>query len=165
MHTHREIVVISVMVEGRIKHAGSLQDGQELKVDDIQVQRAGGDGLSHNEINPDNSKNRMIQLWVIPETPGEPAAYKIFHAQAAKRTRVYGGPAEQDETFAARTVIDIAHVNAGESIEQPGRTLVYITSGEGSSGETSLKEGDLVDTRDFNFKANSDSKLILVYEL
>jgi len=165
MHTHREIDVISVMVEGRIKHSGSLQDGQELKVDDIQVQRAGGEGLSHNEINPDNSKNRMIQLWVIPETQGEPAAYQIFHAQTAKRTRVYGGPSEQDETFAARTVIDIAHISAGESIDQPGRTLVYITSGEGSSGEASLKEGDLVDTRDFNFKANNDSKLILIYEL
>lgn len=165
MHTHTEIDVISVMVEGRIKHAGSLQDGQELNADDVQVQRAGGEGLSHNEINPDNSKNRMIQLWVIPETQGEPAAYQMFHAKAGERIRVYGGPADQDETFAARTVIDIANVNPGDKIEQPGRTLVYITSGEGSSGGELLKEGDLVDTRDFSFKADTDSKLILVYEL
>ncbi len=165
MHTHHEIDVISVMVEGRIKHAGSLQDGQELGVDDIQVQRAGGEGLSHNEINPDDSKNRMIQLWVIPETQGEPAAYRMFHAKAGERTRVYGGPAGQDETFAARTIIDIAHVKAGGSIEQPGRVLAYITCGEGSSADEPLKEGDLVDTRDFSFKAQTDSKLILVHEL
>ena len=164
MHTHNEIDVISVMVEGRIQHEGSLEHGQELHEDTIQVQRAGGEGFSHNEINPDAEKNRMIQLWVIPETPGEPAAYKIFQAKDGTRTKVYGGPPDQDETFAARTNIDIAHVNAGDSIVQPGRSLVFVTTGEGvSTGET-IVEGDLVDTRDFKFKATSDSKLILVYE-
>ena len=33
----------------------------------VQVQRAGGEGFSHNEINPDDIENRMIQLWVVPE--------------------------------------------------------------------------------------------------
>ena len=165
MHTHRDIDVISVMIQGRIQHEGSLQDGQELKVDSIQVQRAGGEGFSHNEINPDDSKNRMIQLWVMPETPEEPASYKLFQAHANTRTRVYGGPADQDETIVARTVIDIAHLNAGESIGQPGRSLAYVSTGAGSSADETLREGDLVETRDFNFKALTDSKLILVYEI
>ncbi len=72
MHSHREIDVISIMVEGRIKHEGSMEDGQELNVDNIQVQRAGGEGFTHNEINPDDAKNRMIQIWVLPESQGEP---------------------------------------------------------------------------------------------
>lgn len=164
MHTHKEIDVISVMVEGRIQHEGSLQHGQELQVDDIQVQRAGGEGFSHNEINPDPVKNRMIQIWVIPETQGEPAAYQMFQAENGKRTRVYGGSADQDETFAARTIIEIAHLDEGESISQPGRSLVYVTEGKGKSANELVEEGDLVDTRDFNFKAKSNSKLILVYE-
>ena len=66
-HAHHEIDVISIMVQGRIKHEGSLQDGQELSEGIIQVQRAGGEGFTHNEINPDDAKNRMIQLWVLPE--------------------------------------------------------------------------------------------------
>lgn len=165
MHSHREIDVISIMVAGRIQHEGSLEHGQELKVDDIQVQRAGGEGFTHNEINPDASKNRMIQVWVIPETQGEAAAYKMFRAEAGKRTRVYGGPADQDETFSARTIIEVAHLDAGKSIKQPGRCLAYVTIGEGISGDQTLKEGDLVDTRDFNFKASTDSKLILAFEI
>jgi redox-sensitive bicupin YhaK (pirin superfamily) len=60
MHDHTDIDVISVMVKGRIKHEGSMANGQELNVDDIQVQRAGSEGFSHNEINPDDAKNRMI---------------------------------------------------------------------------------------------------------
>ena len=165
MHSHREIDVISIMVEGRIVHEGSLEDGQELLADSIQVQRAGEEGFTHNEINPDDSKNRMIQLWVLPEAPGEPAAYQVLQAQANGRTRVYGGPADEGNTFAARTTIDVAHLKAGESLKQPGRSLAYITVGAGSSDDETLREGDLVDTRDFNFKALSDSKLILAYEI
>jgi redox-sensitive bicupin YhaK (pirin superfamily) len=165
MHTHTEIDVISIMVEGRLKHEGSMHDGQELNVDDIQVQRAGGEGFSHNEINPDASKNRMIQIWLIPEVAGEPAAYQMFQTQPGTRTRVYGGTSDQDETFAARTVVDIAHLDAGKSIKQAGRTLVYVTTGAGTSNGETIREGDLVDTRDFSYKALDDSKLILVYEI
>jgi len=165
MHSHREIDVISIMVDGRIVHEGSLKDGQELHTDSIQVQRAGEEGFTHNEINPDDSKNRMVQLWVLPEAPGEPAAYQVLQAQANGRTRVYGGPADEGNTFAARTTIDVAHLKAGESLKQPGRSLAYITVGAGSSDDETLREGDLVDTRDFSFKALSDSKLILAYEV
>jgi len=165
MHTHKEIDVISIMVDGRIKHEGSMGDGQELLVDDIQVQRAGSEGFSHNEVNPDNAKNRMIQLWMIPEDQEEPAAYQKFRAQTGKRTRVYGGPTDQEKTFTARTVIDVAHVDAGDSVRQPGRCLVYVISGVGVNDGETLREGDLIDTRDINFKAETDSKLILAYEM
>jgi redox-sensitive bicupin YhaK (pirin superfamily) len=165
MHTHSDIDVISVMVKGCIKHEGSMENGQELHVDDIQVQRAGSEGFSHNEINPDDSKNRMIQLWVLPETKEEPASYQMFHAQPGERMRVYGGPPDQNETFAARTVIDIAHVNAGESVSQSGRTLAYMVEGSGKSLQEVIREGDLVECRDFAFKASADSKLILVFEI
>ncbi len=164
MHEHKEIDVISIMVDGRIQHEGSLESGQELNVDDVQVQRAGVEGFSHNEINPDNAKNRMIQIWMIPETAGEPAAYKMFHAKAGERTRVYGGPAEQDETIPARTIIEITHLDEGESIDQPGRSLAYVTIGTGTCDDETVTEGDLIDTRDFNFKAQTDSKLVLIHE-
>ena len=107
----------------------------------------------------------MIQLWLIPESQEESAAYQKFKAEAGKRLRIYGGPPDQTETIPARTIVDIAHLNAGESINKPGRSLVYITAGEGSSTDETLTEGDLVETRDFKYKAQTDSKLIIAYEL
>jgi redox-sensitive bicupin YhaK (pirin superfamily) len=53
MHSHHELDVISLMVDGNIKHEGSLETGKDLSRSDVQVQRAGGEGFSHNEINPD----------------------------------------------------------------------------------------------------------------
>ena len=165
MHTHSDIDVISIMVQGRINHEGSMANGQELNVDDIQVQRAGSEGFSHNEVNPDNSKNRMIQLWVLPENKDEPASYQMFRAETGKRMRVYGGPPDQDETITARTIIDYAHVKAGENVSQSGRSLVYMVVGNGTCDQEQIEEGDLVEIRNFDFKAATDSKLILVYEL
>lgn len=165
MHTHTDIDVISVMVKGNIKHEGSMGNGQELGENDIQVQRAGSEGFSHNEINPDDSKNRMIQLWMLPESKEEPASYQMFKAKAGERTRIYGGPPDQDETFSARTVVDVAHINAGESVSQSGRSLVYMVEGRGVCEQENIVEGDLVETRDFNLKASTDCKLILVSEM
>lgn len=164
MHTHREIDVISVMAEGRIRHEGSLENGQELTAGTIQVQRAGGEGFSHNEINPDDAKNRMIQIWILPETPDEPASYRIYKAQPGERTRVYGGSPDQDETFSARTTVDIVSVDAGETIKQRGRSLAYVISGAGTSADKTIREGYLVDTRDFEYKALGESELVIIYE-
>jgi redox-sensitive bicupin YhaK (pirin superfamily) len=164
MHDHKEIDVISIMMAGRIKHEGSLEHGQELIPGSIQVQRAGGEGFSHNEINPDDSKNRMIQLWVLPETPDEPADYKMYEAADSGRTRIYGGPAEQQETLPARTVVEVAQIKKGEILEQPGRCIIYVSSGAGSSLEETLREGYLVETSNFRIKALADTKLIIIHE-
>ena len=164
MHPHREIDVISVMVEGRIRHEGSLQDGQELSAGTIQVQRAGGEGFSHNEINPDDTKNRMIQLWVLPETPGEPSAYQLFESKPGGRVRVYGGTDGDAETFSSKTIIEVAQLKAGDKFRQPAKSLVYVTTGKGKDDEHSFKEGDLIDSDDFSFTADRDSSLIVVFQ-
>jgi len=163
-HPHREIDVISVMVEGRIQHEGSLEHGQELQADSIQVQRAGGEGFTHNEINPDDAKNRMLQLWVLPETVSEPASYQMFQSEPGERLRVYGGLGEQTETISSHTIIDVVQVNAGDSVKQPAQSLAYVTTGLGKCDGELVREGDLIEMTDFNFKAERDSKLIVVYQ-
>jgi redox-sensitive bicupin YhaK (pirin superfamily) len=163
-HSHQEIDVISIMVEGRIQHEGSLEHGQSLSAGNVQIQRAGGEGLTHNEINPDDEKNRMLQLWVLPETAGEPASYQMFESSADERLRVYGGPADQDETFSARTIIEVAQVSAGDKLDQPTHCLVYITTGTGIIDDQIVREGDLVETTDFHMTAKSDCKLVVVYQ-
>ncbi len=115
MHDHKEIDVISVIVKGRIAHEGTLEHGQGLAANDVQVQRAGGEGFSHNEINPDDTKNRMIQIWVLPEKKGELSGYKVYKPGPGL-TRVYGGAVGQSDTFAAKTVVEVAHLSVGENV-------------------------------------------------
>lgn len=90
-----------------IAHQGSMGHGEDLKANDVQVQRAGGEGFSHNEVNPDDEWNRMIQLWVLPEQAGQAASYKVYQPKQGISTRVYGGFSEQD-AFPSHTSIDVA---------------------------------------------------------
>ncbi len=163
LHSHKEIDVLSVMVEGRIAHEGSLKHGQSMDGQDIQAQRAGGEGFSHNEINPDDTGNRMIQIWVLPERAGEPAGYKIYHPKEAKLTRVYGGSTDQDVTFDSHTLIDVGLLSVSEKIAVDGPFLVYITRGSGRINGETVGDGDLVRGENFEFSAVEPTQLIVVH--
>ena len=43
MHPHLEVDVITIMLEGRLTHEGSMEHGQSMVANQAQVQRAGGD--------------------------------------------------------------------------------------------------------------------------
>ena len=115
----REIDVISVVVDGRISHRGTLQQGKTIESNQVQVQRAGGEGFAHNEVNPDEKENRMIQIWVTPEKSGEAAGYKSYSLQQGRVTRVYGGDENQEETFASQTTLDVGLVDANQTKPYP----------------------------------------------
>ncbi|HIQ28869.1 MAG TPA: pilus assembly protein, partial [Sulfurovum sp.] len=120
MHAHKELDVISVMLEGSITHEGSLENGASIHAGQVQVQRAGGEGFAHNEINPDSSTNRMIQLWVLPEKKGEKADYKLYDIAQKKLTKIYGGSKKQSTTFDSHTVLEVGRFSKEHSITKEG---------------------------------------------
>ncbi|MCK5308424.1 MAG: pirin family protein [Zetaproteobacteria bacterium] len=163
LHSHKEIDVISVMVEGRIMHEGSLKHGQQMESHHVQVQRAGGEGFTHNEINPDDAENRMIQLWVLPEQPGQTAGYKLYSPKEGELTRVYGGERDQEETLDSHTLIDTGVIAAGKSISMDTAVIAYITRGSGMLNGQTVKEGDLIRDDRLEFRANDDTQLIVIH--
>lgn len=162
MHSHKEIDVISVMVDGRIAHEGSLQHGKEMVANQVQVQRAGGEGFKHNEVNPDATRNRMIQLWVLPEKKGEPAGYKFYNLDEGKVKRIYGGAIGQSDTFASKTIIEVASLNSGQEISKEGDFIAYVTKGSANVDDKFVKDGDLFRGKDLHLKVLSDSQIIIV---
>lgn len=163
MHPHKEVDVISVMVDGCIAHEGSLEHGKSLHVNQVQVQRAGGEGFSHNEVNPDDTQNRMIQLWVLPETPGEPAGYKSYELVLGAMTRIYGGSVDQTETFASKTRLEVGRLEKGQRIKSSGVFIAYVTRGSGVLGGISVRDGDLVKGGTLEFEsAENDTQIIIV---
>jgi len=163
MHSHHEIDVISVMVEGRIAHEGSLQHGQDLSGNAVQVQRAGGEGFSHNEINPDDSWNRMLQLWVLPEVSGQAADYKVYQPEEGVLTRIYGGEENKGADFPARTKIDVAMLSEGQQIEVSEPFVAYITRGKGYANNVQVEDGDLIRGNAITFKAADNVQLIIAH--
>ena len=164
LHPHREIDVISVMVDGRISHAGSMEHGQGLESGTVQIQRAGGEGFRHNEINPDETENQMIQIWVLPDDAGESAGYQVFQPAAGERAHIYGGPKDQEDTFYSATSIDVANVAPGQVVSQPGESMVYLSKGSGEIDGTSVVARTLIRANDIEYSAGEDSQVIIIYE-
>jgi len=156
MHPHHEVDVITIMLKGRLNHEGSLKDGQSMEENQVQVQRAGGEGFAHNEVNPDSSGNRILQLWALPETAGEPAAYKFYQLQYNELMRIYGGDKSQSQTFDSHTVIEVGLLNKNKNIAKQGKYLAYITQGEGKINGVTVTDGDLIRGIDFDFTVLSD---------
>lgn len=163
MHPHHEIDVISVMVDGRIQHAGSLEHGMALEAGMVQVQRAGSEGFTHNEINPDDSENRMIQLWVLPDEPGEPAGYHVYTPAEGQRLQIYGGNKNQDQRFYSSTSIDIANLRKGEVITHDSEAMAFLTTGCGVANGELISARTLFRSKPLKFQADADAQLILIY--
>ncbi|WP_339769725.1 pirin family protein [uncultured Paraglaciecola sp.] len=164
MHPHRELDVITVMLEGRIEHQGSMENGKSMQANQVQAQRAGGEGFVHNEINPDLDENRMLQIWALPETAGEPASYKFYDLKKDKMVRVYGGNKSQNVTLDSHTIIEVGLLSKNNNVTQEGEFIAYITCGEGILNGVEVKDGDLVRDEDLDFTALSDDvHLSLIY--
>lgn len=155
MHSHTEIDVITVLLEGRLTHEGSMENGQSMQSNQVQVQRAGGEGFSHNEINPDEKGTRLLQLWALPETAGEKAAYKLYDLADNQLVKIYGGAKTQNETFDSHTTIQVGLLLQGKEITQTGEFLAYISSGHGLINNVNVSEGDLIRGNDLHLQVNS----------
>jgi len=164
MHPHKELDVISIMVEGSIEHKGSMENGKAMHAEQVQAQRAGGEGFVHNEINTENKKNRMLQLWVLPETAGEPASYKFYDLKKEQMIRVYGGNKSQSETLDSQTIIEVGLLSKNTTVTQQGEFIAYITGGKGILNDVEVKDGDLVRDVNLNFTASTQQVyLTLIY--
>jgi len=162
MHSHNELDIISVMVDGNIVHHGSLQHGTDITANDVQVQRAGGEGFAHNEVNPDNSWNRMIQIWILPEVAGQASDYKLFKPKPGELTRVYGGN-NNDNRFPAKTKVDIALLSETQKLEINEPFIAYITRGTGVLNNQKIEDGDIIRGESLLFEATSNVQLIIIH--
>ena len=107
----------------------------------------------------------MIQLWVVPEQQGERAAYQLYKPVTGKVTRVYGGSNDQIDTLSSHTVIEIVSLNPSEGFVLEKPFLAYLTVGEGTANNQDSEDGDLCKGDQLSFKAKSDVKLIVIYEI
>lgn len=165
LHPHKEIDVISVMVDGVINHAGSLEHGKSIIAGQAQAQRAGGEGFEHNEITPSDTMNQMIQLWVLPETSGTSADYKVYTPKKNQLTTIYGGNKNQNKTFDSHTHIQVANTDENFEISIKGQVLAYLSKGSGEVNGRIIGARTLIRVEDeLAFQAQETSQLIVITE-
>ena len=75
MHPHRDMEIITVMVDGDLTHADSMGNSEVLRAGEVQRMSA-GTGIVHSEMNQTGTSCRLLQIWIEPTQAGIQPAYE-----------------------------------------------------------------------------------------
>jgi redox-sensitive bicupin YhaK (pirin superfamily) len=150
-HGHRDMEIISYVVQGRLAHRDTTGGEGVLKRGDVQAMSA-GTGVRHSEYNAsDDDTVRFLQIWIIPEYQGLPAAYRQAHvSDGDKRNtlRLIVAPEAADGALGINQDARIyaSLLEAGKCVThgiEAGRgAWVQVVNGEIDVNGTTLRSGD-----------------------
>src|ERR1700730_11859366 len=109
-HGHRDMEIISYVLEGALEHKDSIGNGSVIRPGDMQVMSA-GTGIRHSEFNPSKSEPvHFLQIWVLPDRQGLAPRYdqKTFpETEKRGRLRLVGSPDGRDGSIVIHQDTDI----------------------------------------------------------
>jgi len=75
-HPHRDMEIITYILEGEIEHQDSLGTSSIIRPGDGQRMSAGR-GIRHSEMNPSSTEAvHMLQIWITPDRSGHQPSYE-----------------------------------------------------------------------------------------
>jgi redox-sensitive bicupin YhaK (pirin superfamily) len=176
-HGHRDMEIISYVLEGALEHKDSIGTGSVIRPGDVQVMSA-GTGIRHSEFNHSKTEPvHFLQIWVVPDREGIAPRYeqKTFpDANKRGRLRLVGSSDGRDgsvviyqdvELFAA--ILDAgARVTHALSAGRKGwlqvvRGMVVMNGQDLDAGDGAAVEGE----PRLTVTAKTDGAEILVFDL
>ncbi len=150
-HGHRDMEIISYVLEGALGHKDSMGTGSTIVPGDVQRMSAGR-GVQHSEQNHAKAgTTHFLQIWIEPNVRGIAPGYEQKHFDAASkrgRLRLVASPDGAQDTV---TIHQDARIYAGlfEGAERarhalaPGRkAYVHLVRGKLTVNGAPLEAGD-----------------------
>jgi redox-sensitive bicupin YhaK (pirin superfamily) len=172
-HAHRDMEIISYVLEGELEHKDSIGTGSVIAPGDVQRMSA-GTGVRHSEFNPSRTEAvHFLQIWIQPDRSGIAPSYeqKRFEAQEKRgRLALIASPDARDGSV---TVHQDAYVYAGlfdrderavHTLASGRRAYVHVVRGSISVNGEALIAGDgakIVDAKDVTLEQGAGAEVIL----
>ena len=150
-HGHRDMEIISYVLEGQLSHKDNMGNGSIIAPGDVQRMSAGR-GVLHSEFNPSTADGvHFLQIWIEPAERGVAPGYEEKHFDAASkrgRLRLIASPDGRDgsvtihqDAFVHAALLDGAE-SAALAIAEGRRAYVHVARGEVSANGQRLAAGD-----------------------
>ena len=175
-HAHRDMEIISYVLDGELAHKDSMGNGSTIRPGDVQRMSAGS-GVQHSEFNPSPKEGvHFLQIWIQPSARNIEPSYeeKRFSADEKRgRLRLIVSPNAAD---GALLIHQDAKVYAGlfEGDEratltvQAGRKIyVHVARGSITANGAALGTGDALKITDGTelVLEKGDNAEVLVFDL
>jgi len=165
-HPHRDMEIVTYVLEGALEHRDSLGTGSVIRPGEIQRMSAGS-GIRHSEFNQSKSDPvHLLQIWITPEKNGLKPEYeqKKVPAEWSLIAAPEGG--ENAVTIHQDAKIWAGRINGGLTHElAPGRhAWVQVTRGSIELNGKKLAAGDgaaVSDESKLELKASSPAEALL----
>lgn len=156
-HGHRDMEIITYVLEGEVAHRDSMGTGSTIRPGDVQRMSA-GTGVQHSEFNPSQENGtHLLQIWIQPAVSGIAPSYeeKNFPAEQKRgRLRLIASPDASDGSVLihqdAKVYVGLfdGAESASLSLADGRRAYVHIARGEAEVNGVALKAGDALKVAD-----------------
>jgi redox-sensitive bicupin YhaK (pirin superfamily) len=162
-HGHRDMEIISYVLEGALEHKDSMGNGSVIRPGDVQRMSAGR-GVMHSEFNPsDRELVHFLQIWIEPNVRGISPGYEERRFDAATKRGALKLIASPDGRLGSVTIHQDASIyaalldgteRAAHPLAAGRRAYVHVARGSVTVNGQPLEAGDAL-------KATDTSEVVL----
>lgn len=172
-HGHRDMEIITYVLEGGLAHKDSMGNGSIIRPGDVQRMSA-GTGVMHSEANPSQDESvHLLQIWILPNEMNIEPSYaekKFEDAEKRGRLRLVASPDGSDGSVSmhqdARLYASL--LDPGEQVAyelKPDRhAWVQVARGSVEINGQTLRQGDgaaISEERELKIIGKEPSEILL----
>ncbi len=150
-HGHRDMEILSWVLEGALEHKDSLGNGSVIHPGELQRMSA-GTGILHSEYNPSETEPvHFLQIWIHPARRGLQPEYEQKDFRPLRKSNSLCLLASPDGREGSLTIHQDVEVFAGslesgqslsKRLEEDRHAWVQVTGGSFTINGQNLEEGD-----------------------
>ena len=176
-HGHRDMEIISYVLEGGLEHKDSIGNGSIIRPGDVQRMSA-GTGILHSEFNASPTDPvHFLQIWILPDTRGLKPSYEqknFSQAEKKGKLKLVGSRDGKDHSIIIHQDVDLYAVSLGDeekvthNIAQNRSLWVQVVKGAVLLNSQPLSAGDgaaITQSTNIAIAGKMDDTEVLVFDI